>query len=58
MSTPFCTIHTFSLPRGLHARHPVAAGRGLRMQQPQDTELPKCLLRFGAEACSSGTCSC
>jgi len=22
MGTPFCTIHTFSLTRGLHARHP------------------------------------
>jgi len=25
----------------------LAAGRGLRMQQPADQELPKCLLRFG-----------
>src|SRR5438270_11423320 len=28
----------------------LAAGRGLRMQQPQDTELPKCLLRFGGRS--------
>ncbi len=26
----------------------LAAGRGLRLQQPEDQQLPKCLLRFGA----------
>ena len=25
----------------------LAAGRGLRLQQPEDQQLPKCLLRFG-----------
>src|SRR6201996_1800453 len=25
----------------------LAAGRGLRLQQPEDRQLPKCLLRFG-----------
>ena len=25
----------------------LAAGRGVRLQQPEDQQLPKCLLRFG-----------
>ncbi len=27
----------------------LAAGRGLRLQQPEDQQLPKCLLRFGGK---------
>jgi choline kinase len=28
----------------------LAAGRGLRLQQPEDRQLPKCLLRFGGKS--------
>jgi choline kinase len=28
----------------------LAAGRGLRLQQPEDEQLPKCLLRFGGKS--------
>ena len=28
----------------------LAAGRGLRLQQPEDRQLPKCLLRFGGRS--------
>ena len=27
----------------------LAAGRGLRLKQPEDRQLPKCLLRFGGK---------
>jgi choline kinase len=28
----------------------LAAGRGQRLQQPEDQQLPKCLLRFGGKS--------
>ena len=36
----------------------LAAGRGSRLQQTADRQLPKCLLRSAAGACSSGICGC